>query len=43
MRLLPFKEKWGLSKYPWFYIPIELNIENENAFNQLIIDYVRTI
>ncbi len=43
MRLLPVKEKWGLSKYPWFYIPIELNIENENAFNQLIIDYVRTI
>ena len=43
MRLLSFKEKWGLSKYPWFYIPIELNIENENAFNQLIIEYVRTI
>jgi tetraacyldisaccharide 4'-kinase len=43
MRLLSFKEKWGLSKYPWFYIPIEMKIENENAFNQLIIEYVRTI
>lgn len=43
MRLLPLKEKLGLSNYPWFYIPIEMKIENENAFNQLIIDYVRTI
>lgn len=43
MRLLPFKEKWGLSNYPWFYIPIEMKIENENDFNQLIIDYVREI
>ncbi|MFM7472535.1 MAG: tetraacyldisaccharide 4'-kinase [Crocinitomicaceae bacterium] len=43
MRLLPFKEKFGLSNYPWFYIPIEMKIENENDFNQLIIDYVRTI
>ncbi|MEY3084356.1 MAG: tetraacyldisaccharide 4-kinase [Bacteroidota bacterium] len=43
MRLLPVIEKWGLSRYPWFYIPIQLKIENENAFNQLVRDYVSTI
>lgn len=43
VRLLPFIEKWGISNYPWFYIPIETKLENEQEFNQLILAYVSTI
>ena len=32
-----------LIKYPWYYLPIELKIEEEEGFNLLIIKYVTAI
>ncbi len=32
-----------LENYPWYYLPIELNIENEDEFNLLIKKYVTAI
>ena len=32
-----------LENYPWYYLPIELNIENEDEFNFLIKKYVTAI
>lgn len=43
MRLLPYQDNWDLSKYPWFYIPIDIEIENKQEFNQLLINYVVNI
>ena len=40
MRLKEKVEEWGLIKYPWYILPISIEIENEQEFNKLIIDYV---
>ena len=34
---------WQLEKYPWYYVPIEMEFKNEEEFKSLINDYVRTI
>jgi tetraacyldisaccharide 4'-kinase len=34
---------WKLNNYPWYYIPIQLEIENEKEFKSLINNYVRAI
>jgi tetraacyldisaccharide 4'-kinase len=34
---------WKLNDYPWHYIPIQLEIENEKEFKSLINNYVRAI
>ena len=34
---------WEMEKYPWYYIPIEMKIENEENFKSLINSYVRAI
>jgi tetraacyldisaccharide 4'-kinase len=34
---------WKLNDYPWYYIPIQLKIENEKEFKSLINNYVRAI
>ena len=34
---------WKLNDYPWYYIPIQLEIENEKEFKSLINNYVRAI
>lgn len=31
------------SKYPWCFLPIDIQIDRENEFNQLLINYVGTI
>jgi hypothetical protein len=40
MRLRDKTEKWGLVNYPWYVLPITIEIENEIEFNKLIFDYV---
>jgi hypothetical protein len=40
MRLKDNIEKWGLIKYPWYVLPISIEIENEQEFNKLISHYV---
>lgn len=40
MRLRDKIEKWGMVKYPWYILPISIEIENEIEFNKLIFDYV---
>jgi tetraacyldisaccharide 4'-kinase len=40
MRLRDKIEKWGMEKYPWYVLPISIEIENEIEFNKLIFDYV---
>lgn len=40
MRLKDKTEKWGLVNYPWYVLPITIEIENEIEFNKLIFDYV---
>ena len=40
MRLRDKIEKWGMEKYPWYILPISIEIENEIEFNKLIFDYV---
>lgn len=35
--------QWELEKYPWYYVPIEMEFENEDSFKSLINSYVRTI
>lgn len=40
MRLREKIEEWGLIKYPWYILPITFEIEKEQEFNKLIIDYV---
>lgn len=34
---------WKLYNYPWYYIPIQLEIDSENEFKSLINSYVRAI
>lgn len=34
---------WSLKEYPWYYIPIEMEIDDEKEFKSLINNYVRTI
>jgi tetraacyldisaccharide 4'-kinase len=34
---------WKLEKHPWYYVPIEMEFENENSFKSLINSYVRAI
>jgi tetraacyldisaccharide 4'-kinase len=34
---------WKLENYPWYYVPIEMEFENEIEFKSLINKYVRTI
>ena len=34
---------WKLENYPWYYVPIEMEFENEIEFKSLIIKYVRAI
>ncbi len=36
-------DNWKLNKYPWYYIPIQMEIDNENEFKSLINSYVRAI
>lgn len=36
-------DDWKLIDYPWYYIPIQLEIENETEFKSLINNYVRAI
>jgi tetraacyldisaccharide 4'-kinase len=40
MRLKDNIEKWGLINYPWYVLPISIEIEKEQEFNKLISDYV---
>lgn len=40
MRLKEKIDEWGLRKYPWYILPITVEIENEKEFNKLIVDYV---
>ena len=40
MRLKDKVENWGLINYPWYILPISIEIENEQEFNKLILDYV---
>lgn len=35
--------EWELSNYPWYYVPIEMKIEEEESFKSLINDYVRKV
>ena len=41
MRLRDKVDKWGLVNYPWYVLPITIEIDNEMEFNKLIFDYVR--
>lgn len=41
MRLKDKVKDWGLINYPWYILPISIEIENEQEFNKLILDYVR--
>jgi tetraacyldisaccharide 4'-kinase len=34
---------WKLENYPWYYVPIEMEFENEIEFESLINNYVRAI
>lgn len=34
---------WKLNNFPWFYIPIQLEFENEKEFKSLINNYVRAV
>jgi tetraacyldisaccharide 4'-kinase len=34
---------WKLENYPWYYVPIEMEFENEIEFKSLINNYVRAI
>ena len=34
---------WKLNDYPWYYIPIQMEIKNEKEFKSLINNYVRAI
>jgi tetraacyldisaccharide 4'-kinase len=40
MRLKDKIEIWGIVNYPWYVLPISIEIENEKEFNKLIVDYV---
>lgn len=40
MRLKDKMEIWDIVKYPWYVLPISIEIENEKEFNKLIVDYV---
>lgn len=40
VRLKDKVKVWGLVNYPWYILPITIEIENEKEFNKLIIDYV---
>lgn len=35
--------EWRLEKYPWYYVPIEMEFKNEDKFKSLINNYVRAI
>jgi tetraacyldisaccharide 4'-kinase len=43
MRMKDNIDNWKIKNFPWFYIPIELQIEDENSFNEMIRKYVRKI
>ncbi|MFM7682370.1 MAG: tetraacyldisaccharide 4'-kinase, partial [Bacteroidota bacterium] len=36
-------EDWKLNEYPWYYIPIQMEFDNEKEFKSLINNYVRAI
>jgi tetraacyldisaccharide 4'-kinase len=42
VKLVEFDEVIN-GKYPWFFLPIDIEIENKNEFNQLLMNYVGTI
>ena len=43
MRLKDILSEAELIKYPWFYLPIEINIDREEDFINEITDYVRAV
>ena len=43
MRLVSLKEKTGMENYPWYYVPITVQLEDEKRFKELIDSYVSTI
>lgn len=43
VRILPLLTEDEKQKYPWYYQSITVQMDREEAFNELIIDYVRAI
>jgi tetraacyldisaccharide 4'-kinase len=43
MRLISLKENTGMENYPWYYVPITVQLEDEKRFKELIDSYVSTI
>jgi tetraacyldisaccharide 4'-kinase len=43
MRLKENIETFALLNYPWFYVPIQVEINNSESFNKYILDYVEPI
>ena len=43
MRLVSLKENTGMENYPWYYVPITVQLEDEKRFKELIDSYVSTI
>ena len=41
IRLAERVDEWNIAGYPWFFLPIEMEIENKKHFNKIIKDYVR--
>lgn len=40
MRLNEKVNNWGLDAYPWYFLPISVQIDKDEEFNRLIKDYV---
>jgi tetraacyldisaccharide 4'-kinase len=42
MRLMEYSVEWGLNRYPWYVQPIQMEIQNEQEFKNLMDTYVDT-
>jgi len=43
MRMKDYIEQWNLTDYPWYYLPITIEIDRELQFKEEIDQYVNTI
>lgn len=43
MRVKDNLKEWNLTNFPWFYLPIDLKIEKEKEFNEIVINYARKV